>query len=110
MIDKNFINTLANEGSKAAFIKPSVIVAKWLGITLLYFIGIAIFTGPRFDVVSKLGQPLYLTELVLIILVGITAAIASSFLALPDSNQRPWIRFVPFFPLAFSIGILARGI
>ena len=40
---------------------------------------------------------------------AIMAAWAASWLALPDTNQKSWVRFLPFIPLAFLMGVLVHG-
>lgn len=109
-ISNEFINKLTKEGLKKPFPRPQIVAMKWLVLMAIYFAVLVSFSGFRPDILEKLGQSLYLVELFSMLLTAIIAAYAASFLALPDSNQKSWIRFLPFIPLAFLTGILVRGI
>lgn len=109
-ISNEFINKLTKEGLKKPFPRPHIVAIKWLVLMTIYFAVLVSFSGFRPDILEKFNQSLYLIELFSMLLTAIVAAYAASFLALPDSNQKSWIRFLPFVPLAFLTGILVRGI
>lgn len=109
MQTNDFITTLAKEGAKKPFPTPSKVVVIWLAAMTTYFAALVTFYGFRPDIAEKIAQPVYLTELLGITLTAIMAAWAASWLALPDTNQKSWVRFLPFIPLAFLMGILVHG-
>lgn len=110
MNNSEFINKLAGEGlKKDKFPSPHVVAAKWLILIVIYFTLLTVFSGFRADILEKITQPLYLIELFSILLVAIASSYAASYLALPDDNQVSWIRFLPFIPLIFLMGILVCG-
>lgn len=109
-VSNEFINKLTQEGLKPVFPNPQIIAIRWLILIICYFALLISFSGFRPDILEKISQPLYLFEFGFMLLTGVLATYAASFLALPDSNQKSWIRFIPFIPLAFLIGILVGGI
>lgn len=104
-----FISKLAAGGAHKPMPHPLAVAGKWLLALLVYFVAVTAFSGLRTDIAVKLGQPLYLVELTGMLATAMTAAVAASFLALPDVGQRPWIRFVPFLPLMMLAGWLLHG-
>lgn len=105
-----FISQLAAGGAHKPMPRPLAVAGKWLGLLAVYFVVVTFFSGFRPDIAVKWTQPLYLMELTGMFATAVTAAIAASFLALPDIGQRPWIRFVPFVPLIILAGWLLHGI
>jgi hypothetical protein len=106
----DFINRLAVQGAHKPMSHPLVIAGKWLAFLFVYFIVVIIAFGLRQDIASKWAQPLYLIELSGMLVTAITAAIAASFLALPDVGGRPWIKFAPFAPLMVLVVFLLQSI
>ncbi|MDE3017362.1 MAG: DUF1109 family protein, partial [Pseudomonadota bacterium] len=104
-----FISQLAAKGAQKPMQRPLLVAGKWLLLLAAYFAVVTMFTGFRPDIAAKWQQPLYLIELAAMLTTAITAAVAASFLALPDVGQRPWIRFVPFVPLMFLGGLLLQN-
>ncbi len=109
MQTNDFIATLALEGSGKPFPRSSYVMIGWLAAITSYFGVIVAFYGFRPDMAEKLAQPVYITELLGMAATAIMAAWAASWLALPDTNQKSWIRFLPFIALAFTMGILVHG-
>ncbi len=105
----DFITTLAKEGAKNPFMHPSKVVVIWLTAIITYYAALVTLYGFRPDIAVKITQPVYLIELFGMILTAIMAAWSASWLALPDTNQKSWVRFLPFIPLAFLMGILVHG-
>lgn len=109
MQTNDFIATLAKEGARKAFPSPSKVTIGWLLAIIAYFGLLIAFYGFRPDMAQKITQPVYLTELLGMTVTAIMAAWAASWLALPDTNQKSWVRFLPFIPLAFLMGMLVYG-
>lgn len=105
----DFIHALAQEGPKKPFPRPLKLLLAWLAVTLAYFIIQIVIFGLRDDVVVKLNQPIFIIEQSTMLITALLAAWAACILALPDSNQKPWIRFIPLIPLGFLITILIHG-
>lgn len=106
----NLITKISQEGAKKPLPNPMKVTVKWLLLMVLYFVVLASFSGLRPDILVKLLQPLFLFELVMILTLGVVCAYVASVLALPDSAQKPWIRFVPFVFLTCLLAILAYQI
>ena len=110
MNNKDLIDKLTDGGPKRPCQSSHKVVAKWLVLMAVYFSALMAISGFRSDIALKILNPLYLIELSLMLLTTIAAVYGASFLALPDSNQRPWIRFVPLVPLALLLGIICYGL
>jgi len=109
MKTEDFITTLVKEGARKPFPKPSKVTLGWLLTITAYFWLVVAFYGTRPDMSVKLTQPVYLTEILVMTITAIMAAWAASWLALPDADQKSWLRFLPFIPLAFLMGMLVYG-
>lgn len=109
-ISEEFIHNLAKEGAKKPFENPYLLGTKWFLLLTIYFAALVLFYGHRSDLLEKINQPAFLIEIIFLILTVITATFAASFLALPDLNQKPYIRFLPLIPLAFLSLMLIYGI
>ncbi|MEQ1789124.1 MAG: DUF1109 domain-containing protein [Rickettsiales bacterium] len=105
-----FINQLTAQGARKPLPHPLAVAGKWLALLAVYFIVITVALGLRQDIASKWMQPLYLMELSGMLATAITAAIAASFLALPDIGGRPWLKFIPFAPLMVLVAFLLQSI
>jgi len=93
------IARFAAEGAKKPLPHPLAIAGKWLALLAVYFVVMTLVTGFRSDIATKWAQPFYLMELAGMLATAITAAIAASFLALPDVGGRSWLKFVPLIPI-----------
>ena len=110
MNNRDFIDKLTDEGPKKPWPSSHKVVAKWLALMAVYFAVLVAISGFRSDIALKMANPLYLVELLLMLLTTVAAAYGASFLALPDDNQKPWIRFAPLIPLVFLLGIICYGL
>jgi len=109
MRTEDFIATLAKEGARKPFPRPSKVMFGWILAIFAYFGLLLAFYGFRPDMTEKLTQPVYLVEIIGMVVTAVMAAWAASCLALPDTNQKSWVRFLPFIPLAFLMGMLVYG-
>ncbi len=105
-ISNEFIHNLAKEGLKKPISGPYFMATKWLLVMAAYFISLALFYGFREDILQKLTQEFFLIEIIFIFLTIIISTIAASFAALPDLNQKPSIKFLPFIPFVILTAIL----
>jgi hypothetical protein len=99
MDTENLIQRLATAGPRKPLAHPVITAGKWLLAVSMYVIVIAVFSDVRPDLGMKRHQPMFVMELVGMLATSVTAALAASWLALPDVGQRPWIRYLPFLPL-----------
>ena len=106
----HLIKEISQEGAKKPLPNPMQVTAKWLVLMMVYCVVLVSFSGLRPDIAIKITQPLFLVEVMMMVIIGVVCAYAASLLALPDSEQKPWIRFVPFVFLTFLLGILAYQI
>lgn len=104
------IARFAAEGAKKPLPHPLAVAGKWLVLLAVYFGIVTLVTGFRPDIATKWTQPLYLMELTGMLATAIAAAIAASFLALPDVGQRPWLKFVPLIPIMILGALLMQSI
>jgi hypothetical protein len=104
---ENLITRLSREGARKALPSPVAILAKWILLIGAYCLILIYFTGLRDDFNTKITHGMYLAELSLMLVLAITSALSASMLALPDINQKPWIRFLPLVPLVIFIVLLS---
>ena len=105
-----FISQLTARGVRKPLPHPLSVAGKWVALLAVYFIIITVALGLRQDIANKWSQPLYLMELLGMLTTAVTAAIAASFLALPDVGGRLWLKFVPFAPLMILAAFLLQSI
>ena len=91
----SFIRTLAAEGARKPMPRLSRQVVLWAAMTLVWLAAMLWHDGLRPDLTQKLREPAYAFELVLLALLGLSAALAALALSRPDENQLPWARFAP---------------
>jgi hypothetical protein len=103
---ETLISKLSKEGAKQALPSPYRIFAKWLLLIVAYYLILIYFKGVREDFSIKITHGLYLIELFLMLILAVASALSATMLALPDVNQKPWIRFLPFVPLVLFTGLL----
>lgn len=110
MSTKDFINQLASEGAKKPMPQPLKLAAKWTLLMLGYLAAIALILGMRPDMPSKLEAYSFLLEQLIAIAAGIAALLATAFLALPDTGQKPWVRYLPLVLIGGMIATLGYSI
>ena len=106
MKTEDFIAMLAKEGAKKPLPTPSKSTFKWLLIITFYFGGLVVFHDFRADISKKLSEPIYITEIITMLATAILAAWSASWLSLPDTHPKSWVRFLPLLPLLLLVGIL----
>jgi hypothetical protein len=110
MDTESIIQRLATAGPRKPLAHPLITAGKWLLAVSVYAFVIAVFSDLRPDLAMKRHQPVYLIELAGMLATSVTAAVAASWLALPDVGQRPWIRYLPMLPLMLLGVILWKDI
>lgn len=106
MTIETMISTLSKEGAKKKFPPPASILRRWIGLFFCYAFGMMLFFPIRPDFFIKINDPYFLIQITAIFLMMMSAAVSASYLALPDGNQKSWVRFIPFFPLILVFIIL----
>lgn len=104
------IAQLATEGPRKTWPHPLKITLWWLAAIACYAAVFLWIDGIRPDLPDRWKNPAFLTDLLLVMAMGITSLVAASWLALPDVNQQPWVRLLPFIPLLLLGGILGYGV
>lgn len=103
------IATLSEEASPVTPWNPVRVVSRWLVVAAGYLLLATLALGIRPDIMVKLAQPAYALELFLCAVVAATAGTAAAFLAVPDSNQEHWIKWLPFLPITALGALLLSG-
>ena len=93
-IDK-LINDLSSEGARRPLPGPMRQTLLWGAPTFGYFIVFGLFLGLRPDIGTKFAEPSYIAELVFLLGITLSAAVATCCLSRPDSHQKPWIKYIP---------------
>ncbi len=84
---------------------PYKTFVKWVGFVFLYTVIILLISGVRADIIVKLSSPLFITEIVMLVLLVISTSLSASFLSFPDICQK---RYTILFlaPLLLFSGVL----
>ena len=110
MKTQQLIDQLSDEGLSQKQ-QPHLTSRACLCITLvfLYFLLVIVLQELRIDIQDKLQQNLFVIEILISLAMGISGAFAATWLSLPDVNQQPTMRAIPFiFLLALSIMIISQ--
>ncbi len=105
---ENLIATLANTMepvTRAA--PPLVLFLKWFCCALIYLALLTFIWPPRPDIALKLHSPLYLAEVVALIMVMISSGLSATALSFPDLHQKRWLVFAPVIPILLFVTVLA---
>ncbi|MGB0718921.1 MAG: NrsF family protein [Bdellovibrionales bacterium] len=70
---------------------PVMRILPWIIATSVYVFILVYLTGVRHDAIAALGKPVFLFEIGLMAYIAISAAIASSFLSVPDMKGQQWV-------------------
>jgi|CXWL01.1.fsa_nt_gi hypothetical protein len=75
---------------------PYKLFIKWFGFVLLYTVLILLISGLRVDISEKLASPLFVAEIIMLVLLMVSTSLLAAFLSFPDICQKNC-------PLLFSI-------
>lgn len=78
----------------------------WVIFCSVYLYFIIGHYGLRLDIHMVLDKPLFVSEIIISMLLGISAALSASWLSTPDGKQQKWMYWLPFIPLLGLAAIL----
>lgn len=108
MNTEQLIKQLVEEGAQEALPHPMKQTIKWLLVALLYLGGVSLFFGFRADIAVQLSTVSIDLELLFLLAMAVSAALAAFCLSRPDGHQMPWIKYIPFaFLLPWAITAFA---
>lgn len=108
MNTEQLISQLVNEGAQEPLPHPVKQTMMWLLVAFLYLGGLALYFGFRADIADQLSNVFIDLELVLLLGMAVSAALAAFCLSRPDGHQKPWIKYIPFaFLLPWAIAAFA---
>ncbi|MDD2701184.1 MAG: DUF1109 domain-containing protein [Sideroxydans sp.] len=85
--------------SEATTIRPApspwVLSLKWAGTALIYLLVALAASGLRPDLAQAVQQPLYVAELLLLLLILLATTFGSALLAFPDLHQKRKLVYAP---------------
>ena len=96
MDTEQLIQQMVDEGAQKPLPHPMYQTMLWLTGTFVYLGAFAAYNGLRADIGEKISDLFYVSELVLLLGIGISSALAALCLSRPDAHQKPWIKYVPF--------------
>jgi len=96
---KDFEQLVAELADGAARVKPAPhpyqLSLKWIGAGAVY-LGITLaVTGLRFDLARAFAHPLFIAEIVALLLIFIATSLSAALLAFPDLHQKRGFAFTP---------------
>jgi hypothetical protein len=93
---EQLVETLAADASKVAPAPhPFVLALKWVGGGAAYLAVSLAVSGLRPDLAQALQHPLYVAELVALLLIFLATAFSAALLAFPDLHQKRALAFSP---------------
>lgn len=104
MKTEELLKQLTEEGAKKPLMNPMLQSALWFSGMLIYLSILIAFSGLRPDFLRKIEGFDYISEIILLLAMAGSATIAAFYLSRPDSEQKPWIKYLPFsfiVPLLF---------
>ncbi len=87
---------------------PEVRAAIWMLVGFSYVAILPMFLHLRYDIDTKTEEPIFILELLIAGLGSITCCLAASYLAVPDSYQKPrikWFSLAPFLVLTLILAL-----
>ncbi|MEZ5690300.1 MAG: NrsF family protein [Rickettsiales bacterium] len=106
----SLIDKLSVEKLEPPLPDPIIMASKWIFVTITYFAFITVFFGLRSDIAIKIRESDYIFDVSVMFIAATSAMIAASFLALPDSGQKGWVRFIPLIPTLIIAFFLIKGV
>ncbi|MDX8386092.1 MAG: DUF1109 domain-containing protein [Gallionella sp.] len=85
---------------------PYVLSLKWLSIASVYLIASLAFSGLRPDLANALQNPWFAAEIVLLLIMFITAAIATAVLSFPDMHQKHNMAYGPLWVVGMLVLVM----
>ena len=90
---------------------PFVRVLPFLGVAIIYIAALVYFIGVRSELTKKFADASFMFELFLMAFMSISAAIASSYLAVPGACEKKWIIVPPLTAFGiFCVWSLIRAV
>ena len=74
---------------------PYALALKWIGAGAAYLVVALAAAGLRPDLAHALQNPLYIAELVALLLIFLATAFSAALLAFPDMHQKPALAYAP---------------
>lgn len=96
MNTEQFISQLVEEGAQKPLPHPMKQTLMWLLAAFVYLGVLALYFGFRGDIADQLSNAFIDLELVLLLGMAVSAAMAAFCLSRPDGYQKPWIKYIPF--------------
>ena len=88
----DLINGLAEDLKPVKCLRhPLWRITPWIIGAIIYTACSIYFIGLRHDFATALKNPIFLFEVILMIYIGVTAAISSAYLSVPDMCQKKWL-------------------
>ncbi len=110
MDTEQLINTLAKATAPVRVYRPLKQLGRWFMLVFAYLCSVILMLGVRPDMSMKVEEMIYLLEIGLCFLIGISAAFTASVAAVPDMQQRAWMCCLPFIPMiALAILLLTHN-
>jgi len=107
----NLISELADEGVKKPLPNPFMQTLYWF-IPTFIIMGIATyFLGIRPDIHDKIGNPIYVAEILSLLLTTMAFTLTAFYYSRPDIYQKPWIIWAAFLslPVPFVFGYIGAS-
>lgn len=90
----NLINTMEDKGAGAKIAHPFAQILFLILMSVVWIGGFAIFSGFRPDLSEKLTQPFYVLEIIMLLIISISAVSSSVFLSRPDECGFSKLKYV----------------
>ncbi len=101
---EQLVESLAEDATRVAPAPhPFVLALKWIGAGAGYLVVALLVTGLRPDLAHALHNPLYVAELVALLLIFLATAFSAAVLAFPDLHQKQALAYAPLALFALFV-------
>jgi len=109
-IDQTIETILADAKPVSPVARPEITFFIWCGITLVATLILMAFSGFRPDLSQQVHTPLFVFEVVSLLLLIASTALVAIWLSFPDLHQKPWVVFLPLIPVGLYVGCILYGV
>ena len=108
--EEALIETLVRDGASIRLKDhPYALSLKWLGSATIYLALSLMIAGLRPDLMLKLGSPLFIAEIALLVSIIATTCLSAALLGYPDMYQRRPVTYAPALMFALFMWVILQA-
>jgi len=108
MTTDDLIATLSRQGPKKKFPSPTKVICIWIAAITTYIAMVLGYASLKSNILQRITTVFVGPQFITLVALIVVSAIAASYLALPDDNQKPYVRAMPLIGIGLLITILTK--